>query len=163
MSRRLLLAAAALAVAPACELTYEPDVGGLVPGVQGVDGGGGEEDGGMMSEVGGPCADGDPRTNVSFGADVRPLMFRPMGGCGCHASSSTSGFSLGSYERLRRGGLNSGTDIVIPGEPCNSILWQKLGLAPPFGSRMPYNGPPYYTPEELAIIRDWIAEGARNN
>jgi hypothetical protein len=34
---------------------------------------------------------------------------------------------------------------------------------PPFGSRMPYNGPPFYSPEDRAVLRDWIAEGARNN
>lgn len=158
---RLLVAA--LALASACELNYQPDVGPLAPAALAPPDGGGEpgDDGGIA--VTGPCADSDPATPVSFGADVRPLMFRPMGGCGCHASSATSGFNLGTYDRLRRGGLNSGTDVVIPGQPCDSILVQKLGLAPPFGSRMPYNGPPYFTPEELQVVRDWIAEGALNN
>jgi hypothetical protein len=59
--------------------------------------------------------------------------------------------------------MNSGTRIVIPGKPCDSIIVQKLGLAPPFGARMPYNGPPYLSAAELQLIRDWIAEGALDN
>ena len=48
-------------------------------------------------------------------------------------------------------------------KPCESVIVQKLSLAPPFGARMPYNGPPYFTAAELTLVRDWIAEGARNN
>jgi len=28
---------------------------------------------------------------------------------------------------------------------------------------MPFNGPPYFTAEEIQLVRDWIAEGAQNN
>jgi hypothetical protein len=161
--RVLIAALVAAAALTACELTYQPEVGPLLPGASsGPDGGGGTDDAGGLPATG-PCDDSDPATPVSFGADVRPLMFKPMGGCGCHASSATSGFNLGTYDRLRRGGLISGTAVVVAGQPCSSILVQKLGLAPPFGSRMPYNGPPYYTQEELQMVRDWIAEGALNN
>ena len=164
MRAGLFLVTALAAAAPAaCELTDEPEVGPLLPAAASAPDGGADpgSDGGMTAA--GPCADGDPATPVSFGADVRPLLTRPMGGCSCHASNSTSGFNLGTYERLRRGGLISGTSVVVPGQPCDSIIVQKLGLAPPFGSRMPYNGPPYFTPEELQVVRDWIAEGAHNN
>lgn len=162
MSARVFLVTLLVPLA-ACELTEVPEVGPLLPSaVNPPDGGAdSESDGGMT--VSGPCADSDPASRVSFGADVRPLLTRPMGGCSCHSSSATSGFNLGTYDRLRRGGLNSGTSVVVPGQPCDSILVQKLGLAPPFGSRMPYNGPPYFAPEELQVIRDWIAEGALNN
>jgi hypothetical protein len=162
-ARVFLLTALVAAASGACVLTEVPVVGPLLPGAASMPDGGAEpgNDGGLNPT--GPCADSDPASRVSFGADVRPLLTRPMGGCSCHASSATSGFNLGTYDRLRRGGLNSGTSVVVAGQPCDSILVQKLGLAPPFGSRMPYNGPPYYTPEELQVVRDWIAEGALNN
>ena len=167
MREVLVLLSAVLA--GGCDLAYEPDVGALLPvAATALEDGGSEEspdggDGGMMTEVSGPCADSDPDVEVSFAEDVRPLTYKATGGCTCHATSSTSGFNLGSYERLRRGGLNSGVNIIVPGKPCDSIIVQKLGLAPPFGSRMPYNGPPYFTAEELQVVKDWIAEGALNN
>jgi hypothetical protein len=142
----------------ACELTYEPEVGPLLRTEAD---GGGPFDGGPVGTL--PCADSDPAVDVSLALDVRPLMYRSPGGCSCHADSTTSGFNLASYELLLRGGLNSGQRIIVAGAPCDSILVQKLGPTPPFGSRMPFNGPPYFTPDELALLMDWIAEGARDN
>lgn len=148
-----------LAILAGCSLDYEPDVGPLRP--TGPDA---AIDPDGTPFVPGLCGDSDPSTPVSFSAQIRPLTARSPGGClGCHGSSQTSGFSLGSYESLRRGGQNSGTRIVVPGKPCESVIVQKLGLAPPFGARMPYNGPPYFNAEELTLVRDWIAEGAMNN
>ena len=148
-----------LFVLAGCDITYEPQVGPLRAGE--VDAGIGS-DGGAASTS--RCVDSDPATPVSFSLHIRPLTTRSPGGCvGCHGANATSGFSVGSYDSLRRGGLNSGTKIVIPGDPCGSILVQKLGVAPPFGARMPYSGPPFYSAAELTLVRDWIAEGAQNN
>jgi hypothetical protein len=153
---RLALGALALALA-ACEVTYDPDVGPLLGQAPGA-----AADGGGPVAVG-ACTDSDVETAVSLALDLRPLMYRSPGGCGCHASGTTSGFNLASYDRLRRGGINSGERIIVPGAPCDSVLVQKLGPTPPFGSRMPFNGPPYFTPEELTLVKDWIAEGALDN
>ena len=149
-----LFVAASLA---GCALPYEPDVGALQPTSE-------TTDGGIASSLPAKCTDSNPDVSVSFSRQIRPLTTRSPGGClFCHGATTTSGFSVGSYESLRRGGQNSGTRIIVPGNPCDSILPQKLGLAPPFGARMPYNGPPYFTAEELTLVRDWIAEGALNN
>lgn len=138
---------------------YEPDVGALQPTAPDA---GFTDDSGLTSI--GPCDDSDPTTTVSFSQHVRPLTAKSPGGClGCHGTNQTSGFSIGSYEAMRRGGQTSGTRIIVPGKPCESVLLQKLGVAPPFGARMPYNGPPFYSTAELTLLRDWIAEGARNN
>lgn len=116
--------------------------------------------------------DSDPTYDVSFSEDVFPIFERmsPEPGCGCHMSSSRrpvgielSGLDLTSYASLRRGGTTSLEEIVVPGDPCASILTQKLSSAPPFGARMPSNGPPYLSPSERALIADWIAEGAHDN
>ena len=161
--------ALALLVITGCSLYYEPDVGRAIDQDQDtsppVDGADPEVDGGGSNPVTG-CdnSDSDPSVAVSFVANIRPLMTRSPGGCSpCHLGRITSGLDLSSYQALRRGGLNSGAKVVVPGDPCDSILPQKLGRTPPFGSRMPFNGPPYFTADERQLVRDWIAEGALNN
>ncbi len=121
------------------------------------------------------CAnsDSDLAANVSFAKDIVPLFFREQGaGCGCHLPSRAdanpigfeqTGLSLETYDSLRAGGVNSRSAIVVPGEPCSSLLWQKVSPGPPFGARMPFNGPPFLEPAERQLIADWIAEGARDN
>jgi len=145
-----VLAGLGIAIIAACAL--EPDVGPRLAG--------GCED-----------ADTNPGTGVSFSLDIRPLIARQVGGCGCHLPSSSgagtatqlSGLDLSSFTSLRAGGNNSGAKVVIAGEPCASIMYQKLSDSPPFGSRMPLNGPPFFTADQLQLLHDWIAEGAKDN
>lgn len=114
--------------------------------------------------------DTDPDASVSFTKQIRPLFDRTRGGCGCHLPSSSgpgpgtqlSGLDLSSLASLRVGGVGSGPQIIVDGEPCASILYQKVSPAPPFGSRMPLDGPPFLTAGELQLLHDWIAEGAGN-
>lgn len=125
-------------------------------------------------ELTGTCdgADSDPRTDVSFARDLRPLFDRPrtMGGCSCHTPTNGApsgielgGLDLGSVASLREGGFRSGAQIIVPGDPCRSLLLQKLGTTPPFGARMPLDGPAYLSDDELALVHDWIAEGAEDD
>ena len=48
----------------------------------------------------------------------------------------------------------SGSNIVVPGRPCESVLLQKVGSAAPFGGRMPLNGPPFLNDDERQLIHD---------
>ncbi len=110
--------------------------------------------------------DSDPSTRVHFDADIRSAAFaRACARCHTPAGATpigmqVSGLDLTSATSLRSGGVQSGSDIVIPGDPCASVLVQKLGQAPPFGARMPLDGPPYLDARELQLISDWIVEGA---
>lgn len=53
---------------------------------------------------------------------------------------------------------------VIPGDPDNSYLVQKIEGAPGIvGQRMPRNSGPFLTPGQVLIIRTWIRQGAQNN
>jgi hypothetical protein len=111
-------------------------------------------------------ADSDPAVAVSFAADLLGGVFRRYGCTSCHTDgigAQQSGLRLASYATLRTGGGRTGATIVIDGQPCQSLLPQKLSNAPPFGRRMPYNGPPYLTTAELKLVHDWIAEGAHDN
>ena len=61
-------------------------------------------------------------------------------------------------------GAKAGAVRVIPGNPSGSYLVQKLeGAADIVGLRMPRNGPPYLTDAQVALIRQWIQNGAPNN
>lgn len=57
-----------------------------------------------------------------------------------------------------------GAVLVIPGDPDNSYLVQKLEGAPGIvGERMPRTGGPYLTAGQLLVLRTWIQRGARND
>lgn len=116
--------------------------------------------------------DSDPDAPVRFQRDIVDVLFeRDVTGCHqCHRPDAPTplGFEVGGLDlsnatTLRRGGVVSGSDIVIPGRPCDSILFQKVGPAAPFGGRMPINGPPFLNDDERLLIHDWIAEGALDN
>jgi Planctomycete cytochrome C len=109
--------------------------------------------------------DTDPAVDVSFHADIVPLFSRAGrdGGCGCHNPGgpgvTIAGLDFSNYDSLMRGGRNSGSSIVVAGDPCSSVLYLKVTEAPPFGARMPSSGPPFLKAEELRLVHDWIAEG----
>lgn len=152
-ARAALVAALAAALAAAGGCMLVPDVG---------------------PRLAGTCDDSDGHAGkpVSFTGDIHPLIVRSGGGgCNCHlptpngdgVGTQISGLNLSSLATLRMGGMHSGAKIVVAGEPCASIMYQKLSDAPPFGSRMPLNGPPFWTSDELQLLHDWIAEGASDN
>jgi hypothetical protein len=117
--------------------------------------------------------DSDPDHDVSFQADVLDAIFRGGGGgpgCACHDPTQAApigieigGLSLADYASLRAGGVNSGAGVVVPGDACGSAIVMKVGDGPPFGSRMPFNGPPFLSAADQQVIRDWIVEGALEN
>jgi Planctomycete cytochrome C len=139
--------------ASACFASLEPEVGDLRAGT---------------------CVpqDTNPARLVSFKDNVLPLFQRSgaQGGCTCHQPGNRAtpgidqtGLSLEDYASLRRGGTTSHDTIVVPGDPCSSLIVQKVSNAPPTGQRMPPTGPPFMTPDEIALLSDWIYEGAHDN
>jgi hypothetical protein len=121
-----------------------------------------------LGDVSATCnTDSDPTAPVSYSADLVSGVFVRAKCLSCHSGggegSQQSGFNMASYATLRSGGRHSGTNIVIDFTPCSSILVQKIDTDPPFGRRMPYNGPPYLSTTDIQLVRDWIAEGASDN
>jgi hypothetical protein len=117
---------------------------------------------------------GAPDTGVNFHRDIRPLMNRaandPTGkGCkNCHYSTEAShqgldlgGLDLATLGALREGGGSTGKRIVVPGKPDESGLIQKLRGTYPYGTRMPKNGPPFWSDADVKVVSDWIAQGAK--
>ncbi len=119
-------------------------------------------------------ADSNPAATVDFERDIRPLMNRSATdatGHGCiachystqphHTCTDITGLDMATLGALRHGGHLTGTSIVVPGKPCESALVQKLQGVYPVGVQMPKDGPPYWTPSQIQLVIDWIAEGAQ--
>jgi hypothetical protein len=122
-----------------------------------------ESDAGELTA--GMCQDEDtnPDEDISFRSQILPML---QMGCGCHNPAGSgsqidaTGFSVGDYAAIRRGGQQSRDRILVDNKPCDSYLYLKLSDAPPTGARMPLYGP-YWSRAEMAMLHDWIAEGAR--
>jgi len=93
---------------------------------------------------------------VSFEADVKPILREHC--ARCHGDDvHKSDLNLQSYAATLKGG--SGGEVVIAGRPGGSSLYQAIareGDALP----MPPNRP-RIADAEVAIVRQWIAEGLR--
>jgi Planctomycete cytochrome C len=90
---------------------------------------------------------------------------------GCHTNvgrTPSGGFNLAgdqAYDRLVNvaSGRKTGAILVVPGDPDNSYLIQKIqGASGLVGVRMPQNGP-YLSDGQIRIIRRWIETGAPRN
>jgi len=80
----------------------------------------------------------------------------------CHSQrgilgAPPEGVRLASLSETLQGGERV---VVVPGQPLASELYRRVtGLAQP---RMPFDGPPYLSADEIRVIGDWIAQGARD-
>jgi mono/diheme cytochrome c family protein/roadblock/LC7 domain-containing protein len=96
---------------------------------------------------------------VSYWKQIRPLF---QANCqGCHQpAKDKGGYVMTDFKRLLSGG-DSGRKAVVPGKPDASHL---VGLITPKDgeAEMPPNKPPLQ-PAELTIIRQWIAQGAKDD
>jgi hypothetical protein len=101
------------------------------------------------------CVEAAP---VSFQKTIRPLLEDRC--VMCHsADAKTSGFEATSVAALLKGGIKAGP-AVIPGKPESSPLIEFLtGQRKP---RMPKEMPAL-TAAEIGDIRNWIAEGAKDD
>lgn len=94
-------------------------------------------------------------------ADVAPILSARC--TKCHAQQglmgpAPEGFLLTRYEDALAAGDRA---RIVPGNPDASELMRRIrGQARP---RMPYDGPPFLTGEEIRLISDWIAQGARDS
>lgn len=93
---------------------------------------------------------------VDFNRDVRPIL---NGSCiGCHGGVKQAGGVSFSYREQVLGTGKSGRPTVIPGNPRASELMARVtsGNAE---TRMPLHAPPLQ-PQQVAVLRQWIEEGA---
>jgi len=120
-----------------------------------------------------PIVQGDPNKPIpptipSFATEIEPVLNNTCGLSGCHAGQFPNrGLRLQTGEAYALLVNIPSQEVpalmrVLPGDPNNSYLVQKLEGTAAIGAQMPRNGPPM-SPEFIAMVRRWIAEGAPNN
>jgi hypothetical protein len=93
---------------------------------------------------------------VVYNDDIQPIFNARC--IACHGG--TSGVFLISYQAVMNSvGEQYGRNIVVPNEPDQSPIVDKIGTSPTYGDRMPQGGP-YLNDAQIDLIRQWIAEGA---
>ena len=109
----------------------------------------------FIRELAEPSPAATPSASPSFSADVLPIL---QSQCAvCHGQ--LGGWDASSYQTV----INSGDNgpAVVPGDPDESLLYQKLQGTQTIGGSMPPAGP--LTPLQIQLILDWIAAGAPDN
>lgn len=95
---------------------------------------------------------------IDYSSEIQPIFDDNCGGC--HIGGTTSGVRLDTYDDVMSSvGDQYDKDIVIPEEPDESPLVDKIEPNPTFGDRMPQGGP-FLADSTIEKIRQWISEGA---
>ena len=97
-------------------------------------------------------------STISFVHAVRPIISK-YNCASCHPGNG--GFDVTTYQTILAGGLHGNTVIPFDGEGSNLV--KKLRGTATFGTRMPANGPPFLTDDEIQTISTWIDQGAKDN
>jgi len=94
---------------------------------------------------------------VSYARDVLPLFQQHCMGCHQPAKSGGSYVMTSRDELLKLG--DSGEPGVVPGKPDASHIVAQISASDGKPPAMPKNKPPL-SPQEIALISKWIAQGA---
>lgn len=113
----------------------------------------------------GGCSAEKPVKPVSFQKDVQPIL---QAACAeCHTAPNTegyqkSGLAVTTYEELMKGTKLG--PVIIPGQSLNSSLNRlaegRPGVDPSI--QMPH-GKVKLPEEQLALLRQWVDQGAKKN
>lgn len=100
--------------------------------------------------------------NVSYAKQVQPILTANCSECHApgQAGLAASGLDTTSYDALMKGGKFG--PLVKPGDAFTSALNMLVeGRAHP-SIRMPH-GRQKLTDEQIAVLKTWVNEGAKNN
>src|SRR5690348_8803250 len=93
---------------------------------------------------------------VAYEKDVEPIFVNKCSFC--HGGNVTKGkLDLGTYETLMKGGQNG--PVIVPGKSAESRLVKLAGKTD--RPQMPPKSEEPLAPEELALIKLWIDQGAK--
>jgi hypothetical protein len=97
---------------------------------------------------------GDP---VRFSRDIRPILNQNC--VLCHGGVRQKNGVSFIFREEALGVGKSGRRTIVPGKPDSSELIARITSTDP-EARMPYHAPPL-PPEQIALLRRWIKEGAK--
>lgn len=93
-----------------------------------------------------------------YSAVIAPALKRSC--LQCHnAGTANGGLDMSSLKSLMKGGEDG--PVIVPGKPDESLMIKRVCLAPDDPKSMPPAPKPPLTPAELAVLRAWIASGAK--
>jgi mono/diheme cytochrome c family protein len=96
-------------------------------------------------------------TAVDFSRDIRPIFNQYC--VACHGGVRQKNNVSFIYREAALGKGSSGRATIVPGSPETSELIARVTSTDP-EARMPYHAPPL-PPQQIALLRQWIREGAK--
>ena len=106
------------------------------------------------------CSGEEP---VSFSQDVKPIIAENC--LACHesggAGTEASGFNMASYDDLMKG-TNFGPMVIAGDSEGSNMIVLMEGRADPSIS-MPHGNMDPVAKKDIATIRRWVDQGAKNN
>ncbi|MCE7933515.1 MAG: hypothetical protein DYG96_02860 [Chlorobi bacterium CHB2] len=93
-------------------------------------------------------------SGICFQRDMLPIFQSSCAISGCHAAPGQDGYVFSSYETIMRKG-------VVAGNPFASEIFEKI-TEDRLDKRMPPLPRSPLPPDQIELIRRWIAEGAKN-
>ncbi|MEZ4225778.1 MAG: hypothetical protein R3B13_32800 [Polyangiaceae bacterium] len=101
-----------------------------------------------------------PAGCVDYDTMIQPLLDKNC--VRCHSKPlPPQWLTLDSYEGLIAGGARR--NEVTACNPGASLLINKVSANPSVGKRMPYDGPPYLTATQIAMLSQWVTNGAQRS
>ena len=93
---------------------------------------------------------------IVYEKDIEPIFYRRC--ISCHSGNVVESlFDISSYDKLMKGGSRG--KAILPGKSDDSLLYKLMGrTGKPY---MPPRGEKESTPEELALVKLWIDQGAK--
>jgi mono/diheme cytochrome c family protein len=85
---------------------------------------------------------------LTYNDAIGPLLTARC--AGCHGDSGVLGLNLTNYPDAMKGSDNG--SVILPGDPANSLLVQIQSDTQPHFAQL--------SPEELALVQEWIQAGA---
>ncbi|MFN0251962.1 MAG: hypothetical protein ACKV2T_34115 [Kofleriaceae bacterium] len=101
-----------------------------------------------------------PAGCVDYATMIQPLLDRNC--TRCHSGARPPQWlRLDSYDHVLEGSVRR--NEVTACNPAASLLVNKISATPSVGKRMPFDGPPYLSATQEAMVAQWIANGAQRS
>lgn len=95
---------------------------------------------------------------VEYATMIQPLLDRNC--TRCHSGARPPQWlRLDSYDRVLEGSVRR--NEVAACNPAGSLIVDKISPTPSLGKRMPFDGPPYLSASQQAMVAQWIQNGAQ--
>ena len=96
---------------------------------------------------------------IDFSAQIRPLLNQNC--TSCHGGVKAAGdVSFVYRDVVQQVGKKSGRRVIVPGQPEESELIRRITATDPAVRMPPAEHAPALAPEKIALLREWIRQGA---